>query len=61
MLYTDDTGIVSRSPEGLEKMITVIVTACAAFALTVSEATTEIMCLQMNGRGHVGFTVPATG
>ena len=35
MLYADDAGIVSRSPEGLEKMMTVIVTACAAFGLTV--------------------------
>ena len=38
MLYADDAGIVSRSPEGLEKMMTVIVTACATFGLTVSEA-----------------------
>ena len=36
MLYADDTGIVSRSPEGLKKMMTIIVTACAAFGLTVS-------------------------
>ena len=42
MLYADDAGIVSRSPEGLEKVMTVIVTACAAFGLTVSEAKTEI-------------------
>ena len=27
MLYADDAGIVSRSPEGLQKMMTVIVTA----------------------------------
>ena len=46
MLYADDAGIVSRSPEGLGKMMTVIVTACAAFRLTVSEAKTETMCLQ---------------
>ena len=35
MLYADDAGIVSRSTEGLEKIMTVIVTACAAFGLTV--------------------------
>ena len=46
MLYADDAGIVPRSPEGLEKMMAVIVTACAAFGLTVSEAKMEIMCLQ---------------
>ena len=45
MLYADDADIVSRSPEGLEKILTVIVTACAAFGLTVLEAKTEIMCL----------------
>ena len=54
MLYADDAGIVSRSSEGSERMITVIVTACPAFGrtnhVTVSEAKTEIMtyvmCLQ---------------
>ena len=43
MLYADDAGSVSRSPEGLEKMMTVIVTACAAFGLTVSEAKTCLL------------------
>ena len=52
MLYADDAGIVSRSPQGLEKMMTVIVTACAAFGQTVSEAKTEIMCLQTKGGGQ---------
>ena len=41
--------------------MTVIVTACAAFLLTVSEAKTEIMCLQTKGGGNVPFTVTATG
>ena len=61
MLFADDAGIVSRSLEGLEKMMTVIVPACAAFGLTVSEAKTEIMCLQTKGGGHVPFTVTAAG
>ena len=51
MLYADDAGIVSRPPERPEKTMTVIVTASAAFGLTLSEAKTEIMCLQMNGGG----------
>ena len=34
----DDAGIVSQSSGGLQRMMTVIVTACAAFELTVSEA-----------------------
>ena len=42
-------------------MMTVIVTACAALGLTVSEAKTEIMCLQTKGEGHVPFTVTAAG
>ena len=43
MLYADDVGVVSRSPEQLRKMTEVIVVVCAAFGLTVSEAKTEIM------------------
>ena len=48
MLYADDAGIVSRSPGGLGRMMTVIVTATSAFGLTVSAAKTEIMGLQKN-------------
>ena len=59
MLYADDAGIVSRSSEGVEKMMTVIVTACSAFGLTVFEAKTEIMCLQIKGGGKVSFTINA--
>ena len=33
MLYADDDGVVSRSPEQLRKMMGVIVVVCAAFAL----------------------------
>ena len=61
ILCADDAVIVSRSPEGMEKMTTSIVTACAAFGLTVSEAKTEIMCPQTEGRGNVPFTVTAAG
>ena len=43
MLYADDVGIASRSSEGPERMMTVIVTACSAFGLTVSEPKTDIM------------------
>ena len=46
MLYADDAGVVSQSPERLRKMMGVIVVVCAAFGLTVSEAKTEIMCLR---------------
>ena len=46
MLYADDAGIVSRPSEGLERMMTLIVTMCSAFGLTVSKANTEVTCLQ---------------
>ena len=61
MRYADDAGIVSRSLEGLEMMMAVIVTACSAFGLAVSEAKTEIMCLQAKGGGKVLFTINAAG
>ena len=38
MLYADDAGVVSQSPEQLRKMMGVIVVVCAAFGLTVLEA-----------------------
>ena len=60
-LYADDADIVSRSSEGLERMMMVIVTACSAFGLTVLEAKTEIMCLQTKGGGKVSFTMNAVG
>ena len=55
MLYADDAGIVSRSSERLERMMTVIVTTCSSFGLAVSEAKTETMCLQTKGGWKVSF------
>ena len=46
MLYADDVGVVSQSPEQARKMMGVAVIACAAFDLIVSEAKTETMCLR---------------
>ena len=60
MLYADDAGIVSQSSEGLERMMTVIVTACSAFGFTVSEAKPVTMCLPTRG-GKVSFTINAVG
>ena len=45
MLYVDDACIVSRSPQGLAKMMEVVIEVCRAFALTVSAKKTEIMCM----------------
>ena len=53
MLYADNAGVVSRSSEGLERMMTVIVTACSSFGLTVSEAKTEII-LNVPGKQRRG-------
>ena len=46
MLYADDAGIVSKSAEGLAKMMTVIVTVFEAASVTVSEKKTETMLLR---------------
>ena len=43
MLYADDTCIVSRPPQGLAKIMEVIVEVCRAFALAVSAKETETM------------------
>ena len=45
MLYVNDAGIVSKSAEGLAKMMTVIATVFEAASLTVSEKKTETMLL----------------
>ena len=43
--YADDACIVSQLPQGLTKMIGVIVEVCRAFVLTVSAKKTETMCM----------------
>ena len=49
ILYDDDAGVVSQSPEQLRKIIGVIAVVCTEFGLTASEAKTEIVCLHTNG------------
>ena len=49
MLYADDAGVFSQSPEQMRKMMGVIVAVCAAFGPTVSETKTEIMCFRTKG------------
>ena len=49
MLYADDAGVVSQSPDQLTKMMGVIEVVCAAFGLTVSKTKSEIMCLRAKG------------
>ena len=45
MLYADDACIVSRSPQGLAKMMEVVVEVCRDLALNVSAKKTETMCM----------------
>ena len=63
MLYADDAGVVSQSPEQLRKMMEVIVVVCAASGLALSEAKTEIMCLRAKGMSEstATFSVQAAG
>ena len=43
--YADDACIVSQSPQGLAKIMEVIVEVCRVFALIVSAKKTETMCM----------------
>ena len=61
MLCADNAGIVSRSLQGLKRMMTVFVSVWSTFKLTVSEAKKENMSLQTKGKGNVSFTIYAAG
>ena len=59
MLYADDAGIVSRSPAGLVKMMTVIVEVFGAFGLTVSENKTETLLMRAPEKAQQPGETPA--
>ncbi|CAB1098869.1 unnamed protein product [Ectocarpus sp. CCAP 1310/34] len=61
MLDADDAAIVSRSPESLEKMMSVVVRMAGLFGLIVSEPKTDIMCMLPKGIEERPFTVSAAG
>ena len=62
MLYADDACcIVSRSPQGLAKMVEVIVEVCRAFSLTVSGKKTETMCMPPPRTSRTMVQVEAAG
>ena len=61
MLYTDDACMVSRSPQGLAKMMEVIVEVCRAFALTVSAKKIETMCMHPSRTPQTMVRVEADG
>ena len=57
ILYADDADVASQSPGRLERMTMVIMSAFSAFGLTVSEANTDVMCLQTKYGGKVSFII----
>ena len=63
MLYVDDAGVVSQSPEQLRKMMRAVVVVSMAFGLTISHAKNEIMCLRRKGmpESTATFSVEAAG
>ncbi len=50
MLYADDAGIASLTRTSLAKMMTIIVTTCESFGLTVSEKKTETLCMRVRDK-----------
>ncbi|CAB1104167.1 unnamed protein product [Ectocarpus sp. CCAP 1310/34] len=46
MLHADDAGVISRSAEGLARMMTIIVEVFGEFGLTVSEKKTETLLMR---------------
>ena len=63
MLYADNAGIVSRSAEGLDKMMTVIVTVFEAAGVTVSKRKTETILLRTPDQTSLAppLVIEATG
>ena len=61
MLCADDACIVSRSPQGLVKMMEVVVEVCRAFASTVSAKKTETMCMPPPRTSRTMVRVEAAG
>ena len=63
MHYADDAGIVSRSTNSHAKMMAVVVSVCASFGLTVSEAKTEndVPYDERYGQDHFSYRVSRPG
>ena len=61
MLYADDACIVSRSSQGLAKMMEIIVEVCRACALTVSAKKTGTMCMPPTRTPRTMVQVEAAG
>ncbi|CAB1119063.1 unnamed protein product [Ectocarpus sp. CCAP 1310/34] len=50
MLYADDAGVVSRSAEGLARMMIIIIEVFGEFGLTVSEKKMETLLMHAKDR-----------
>ena len=61
MLYADDACISSRSPQGLAKVMEVIVEVCRALTLNVSAKKTETMCMPPPRTPRTMMRVKAAG
>ena len=61
MLYVEDACIVLRSPQGLAKIMEVIVEDCRASALTVSAKKTEIISMPPPRKPRTMVRVKAAG
>ena len=61
MLYADDACIVSQSPKGLAKMMSVIVEICRVVALAVLAKKTKTMCMPPPRRPRTMVRVEGAG
>ena len=61
MLYADAACIVSRSPRGLGRMMTVFVEVFGKFGLTISESKTKAMCMPIPRAPATKIVFNATG
>ena len=63
MLYAEDAGVVSQSPEQLRRMMGAVVVVCVAFGFAVSEVNTETTCWRAKGvpKSAATFSVKAAG
>ena len=61
VLYANDACMVSRSPQGLAKMMEAVVEVCRAFALAVSAKKTETMCMPLPRKPRTMVQIEAAG
>lgn len=60
-LPADDAGIFLRSPESLDKMMSIIMRASRLFGVIVSDPYTESMCMRRKAIEHHPIKVDGGG